>query len=433
MSNNNAIIDAVITGAGGGAQTSWLASQNPDTYNTFKVAIETIALAVDGLILPISPGPSLSQIQLMQSITAAVLSGRYPVNPNPESYASIATNIVVLYNKMMTSLTNSPDIYGGSTQTNLSNVIFADINTTVPLLDQTGNIEAPVSSLSAAVTACPEHGLVMFAPGNYCPSGPPSGILNVTKSMSFQSLIDSPTVPMRTKPSVDVIGITVDFELQASFSGITCVGYYGPGGITCTDDGCIIRLYNCNPFLLTNGTYYATNCSTVIPLTIGGGTFDGCEIAGGIMHITSTHVTFRRCMFISDISPSITFDGVFGIVYLDNESYQSWLSAGVELINGTITLLEALPSARISVDVPAITAAGVAYVTVSTIGTLLEGIITDTPILANPTSDIEPAGANAGGFLNARVSATDTITCTFLGVTTGGAVDIVFTRIGMAI
>jgi hypothetical protein len=75
--------------------------------------------------------------------------------------------------------------------------------------------------------------------------------------------------------------------------------------------------------------------------------------------------------------------------------------------------------------VPAVAADAVGYVNVSTVGTDLEGITTGQLIVANPTTDLVAAGAG-GGFINARVSAANTIRCAFNGALAGGAADFVF-------
>lgn len=86
------------------------------------------------------------------------------------------------------------------------------------------------------------------------------------------------------------------------------------------------------------------------------------------------------------------------------------------------------PNATISVAVPALAAAALGYVDVSTVGTDLEGIVAGDPITACPLADLAVAGAGNGGFLNARVSAADTIRCAFLGTLAGGATNFLFSR-----
>lgn len=111
MANNPAIVDAVLAGAGGGAQISILASSNPATYAQFSAAANVIAQAVDAGIAPMTPGPSLSQLNLLQSITAAVFQGRVSSSLSSSSYTDVAAKIVVLYNQLAALLSNVPNVY----------------------------------------------------------------------------------------------------------------------------------------------------------------------------------------------------------------------------------------------------------------------------------------------------------------------------------
>jgi len=108
MYNNPAFYDAVIAGAGGGAQTSWLHSSDPSVYTRFKVSVEILAMGIDGMIAPIVGGPSISQIQLLQSITQAVTSGRFLNNLDMNQYDSLIQGVVTLFGTLVPVLTNMP-------------------------------------------------------------------------------------------------------------------------------------------------------------------------------------------------------------------------------------------------------------------------------------------------------------------------------------
>lgn len=110
MANNNAFIDAIVAGAGGGAQNAILQA-TAGQYATFVNAISTIATAVDALIPPIVPGPSYSKIKLMETITAAVFHGRVSASLDPSTYVDIALDIVALYTQLSSTLSNQPDVY----------------------------------------------------------------------------------------------------------------------------------------------------------------------------------------------------------------------------------------------------------------------------------------------------------------------------------
>lgn len=110
MANNNALYDAAIAGAGGAAQRGWLIATNAGAYVTFAADVTTLAAAIDLQIAPIAAGPSISQINLLQSITEAVLSARYPIANIPANYVDISRAIATLFNALSPLLFNNPTI-----------------------------------------------------------------------------------------------------------------------------------------------------------------------------------------------------------------------------------------------------------------------------------------------------------------------------------
>jgi hypothetical protein len=110
MANNNALYDATVAGAGGAAQRGWLIATNAGAYVTFAADVNTLAVAIDLQIAPIVGGPSISQINLLQSITEAVLSARYPIANAPATYVDISRAIATLFNALSPLLTNNPTI-----------------------------------------------------------------------------------------------------------------------------------------------------------------------------------------------------------------------------------------------------------------------------------------------------------------------------------
>jgi hypothetical protein len=89
------------------------------------------------------------------------------------------------------------------------------------------------------------------------------------------------------------------------------------------------------------------------------------------------------------------------------------------------------PSAQalISVAVPALAAAALGYVDVSLVGTALAGAPAGSQIIAEPQADLAAAGAAGGFYVNARVSATNTVRLAFVGTLAGGNVNFLFTRL----
>ena len=145
MFQNPAFYDAVIAGAGGGAQTSWLQTRNPSSYIEFVRCADLIATAVDGLIPTIVGGPSISQIQLMQSITQSVYAGRYLTDLTAGDCAAIATAIVQLFNALAVTLTNQP-----------ANVVVPPYGIPVALVPGEGNV---IGGAAAMANASHQHEL----------------------------------------------------------------------------------------------------------------------------------------------------------------------------------------------------------------------------------------------------------------------------------
>jgi hypothetical protein len=108
--NNDAFYDAVVAGAGGGAQHGWLVLSTPASYTPFATNIDILATAVDLQIPTIAGGPSISQINLLQSITQSVLTARFPVPVAPATYIDIAKAIAAVYTELEKLLTNQPTV-----------------------------------------------------------------------------------------------------------------------------------------------------------------------------------------------------------------------------------------------------------------------------------------------------------------------------------
>lgn len=131
MANNDALYDAAVAGAGGAAQRGWLVATNAGTYVDFVVDVDILAVAIDLQIAPIATGPSVSQINLLQSITEAVLSARFPIANIPSSYIDIGRAIAALFNALSPLLTNSPTIIKN---------ILAGTNITVSIVNTVATI-----------------------------------------------------------------------------------------------------------------------------------------------------------------------------------------------------------------------------------------------------------------------------------------------------
>jgi hypothetical protein len=424
MSNNNAFIDAIIAGAGGGAQTAWLASSNVGTYTNFKNAILEIATAVDGLIPTIAPGPSLSQINLMEAITAAVLAGRFPQNSTPGTYADIATKIVLLYNTLASSLNNVPNVYGGGggggggSLTNLSNVFWVDYATTVTLGDQNGNIETPFGRLAQAIAAVPDGSVLLVTPNvNYTTEG----FLTVTKSIDFIAIGES---NKSYELPAQIMSITVEGNIIVTFRGFAISGGYGWGQVILTTGSETVRLENCHLNAVDSsangGTAILTNCRTSIFNEAAGGIYHDCIIDVGAITMYGD-LEFRNCQFLN--APQITFDSLYQASF-DRVSFQSLLNQ-----SGMCTVFAIEPQMPIQwvmpVSVPDLSEGTSAYVDVDVSSTPLSFLVPNQAITAYPNVDMI-GSEETGNLAWARVSAPATIRCCFTGSISAGDYDVLF-------
>jgi hypothetical protein len=131
MANNNALYDAAVAGAGGAAQRGWLVSTNAGDYVDFAVDVDILAVAIDLQIAPIAAGPSISQINLLQSITEAVLSARCPIANLPATYIDLGKAIATLFNALSPLLNNNPTL--------ITNIL-AGTNITVSVVNQVATV-----------------------------------------------------------------------------------------------------------------------------------------------------------------------------------------------------------------------------------------------------------------------------------------------------
>lgn len=419
MANNNAFIDAIIAGAGGGAQTAWLSSSSAGTYATFKNAILEIATAVDGLIPAILPGPSLSQINLMESITAAVLSGRFPQNATPGTYADIAQKIVVLYNTLASSLNNVPNVYGGGggSLTNLSNVFWVDYSTTVDPLNQNGNIETPYSRIAQAIAAVPANSVLLVTPNmNYVTEG----FLTIDKNLSIIALNDS-AIPW-VYPT-QMMSLTLAAGAIVTVQGFALSNGYGWGMVIMSTGAETVTLKNCKFSSVDNslgGTVRVIDSDCSIYFGGRGGEYINCTINLGNC-TQDSDLIFERCEFTG--MPVFNMTGGYLSVF-DQSSYRSLLSLGGS--TNALSMSTGLPiQASVNVVVPGIAAGASAYVDVDVSATPIGYVTVGHSVLAWVNADMITAG-QAGQLANARVTGTGTIRCCFTGEITGGSYPIVF-------
>src|SRR5262245_8779448 len=162
MANNNSIFNAALTGAIGGTQERWL-NQTGD-FSSVISACGVFANVIDNAIPVIPGGPSLAQVEAVQSLCYAVSSGRLLRSTNPIDYTSIAGALASLFQQINASIIPVPWPGGGGSLVPGSD-IYVDVNAVGVAED--GSIGAPYHTLTAAIAAYPTGGTFLLAVGDY--------------------------------------------------------------------------------------------------------------------------------------------------------------------------------------------------------------------------------------------------------------------------
>jgi hypothetical protein len=180
--NNPALFDALMAGGCGGSLERWITSASSSSYDTLVDAVEAFATAVDAAIPTIGGnGPSISEINVLQSIAQGIIAGRNLVSIDSDTFADIAASIAAVFAEVQPRLNNVPVISGGGGGgvNQIARVQYIDARTAVPAEDQDGTIGAPFASVQDAIDALkaqiPTEGedagtgayFVMAFPGSY--------------------------------------------------------------------------------------------------------------------------------------------------------------------------------------------------------------------------------------------------------------------------
>lgn len=99
--NNPALYDSAFV-AIANSNMAWLTNANPTDYAGQRNAASAIAAAIDALIPTIDPGPTLSQLLLMESIVEKTFITRFPLAGT--DFSSIAESIAAQFNEFTTGL-----------------------------------------------------------------------------------------------------------------------------------------------------------------------------------------------------------------------------------------------------------------------------------------------------------------------------------------
>jgi len=294
---------------------------------------------------------------------------------------------------------------------NLSSCIIADAATSLATSDQTGNVEAPFALLASAL-AVPGVVQILAVSGDYGSSGD----LTFTRNVSIGALTQDPD---RTEPGLFITNdwtVNPNVVLRASkllhFGALTVNGYALIENSTLSNvqGSGILQATNCNIYGGSIATLDARQSNIPAAITLGHGAS-----------------YFYDCTF--DDGCVITFSSP-GFAWMTPQSQRLFFAAGGKLVNGSLITIGAPIRASVSVNVPAVLAGSLNYISTTLVGTPLEGYVTaaNQPIVVTPESDTGgAAGVGVGGLLNAYADAADSIRCAFIGGLAGGAANFTVT------
>jgi len=104
MTINNPALYDVAFAAIANSVSAWLTDANLADYVGQQNAAAAIAAEIDSLIPTISPGPTLSQLFLIESIVEKTFITRFPVSATPANYSVVAGAIAAQFNQFTTGL-----------------------------------------------------------------------------------------------------------------------------------------------------------------------------------------------------------------------------------------------------------------------------------------------------------------------------------------
>lgn len=397
MTNNTALFDAALATIAD-SNGAWITSPAQAPYVGQANAAVAVATEIDAAIPVVVTGATISQRNLLVAITKSVMEGRSPTNTTPATYAAIAAAIAGMFAEYKTRLLNN-DVGGGAgTLLNLSTVLFVDNGTTAPAPSQNGNIESPFATITAGIAAANDGDTLFLTQRSYFAEG----VITVTKNLNIIGFgvavstvsLDDMTIAANKTAFVKDVSITGALVLPAtSFfygnRGAITGGISGGGGVNIKD--------------MTVTT--SISCSNLIA--------ERCTLVG---NITLSDTTCRLTLCENAGTPTVTFSGAAGTVTMDGYTYHKWLLSGGTIVNGTIAVINSLPSATVSAALPVLANGQVEYVNVSMVGSALEGITEGTPIGYNPVDDLAPGDTGGAVFVPAaRVSADNTVRLTVVG------------------
>jgi hypothetical protein len=291
----------------------------------------------------------------------------------------------------------------------LSNVRYVDKNTIVPLTSQNGSEGAPFSTLVAGIAATPAGGTCRVIGADYTAEG----AIAVAANLTIEPAGDD--VPIQMLSLTIGAGLTFNGR-QITIPGASFIAV--PGTSTAVLERCTtnditgdgaLTLRDCNVLdTVVCATLWAVRSALVVSAAVSGVTawLNDCYLTAGF---------------------TLTF-GAPGTLVLGGSTPQVWVTGACVVVNGRIVNNGMAASYIMSIVVPALLADTVGYLSTTTVGTNLAGMIdTNTAIQVQATTDLAAAGLAAGFLCNAYADAPDSVRCCFRGTLVGGAANFVVT------
>lgn len=215
---------------------------------------------------------------------------------------------------------------GGGSVAPLTDVLYVDAGTLIPLIDQDGSIGKPFSTLTAGITAVPPGGTLLVVTGNYSTES----TITINKNLSIQALTPvpewlstianppgvfmAPNINLATGLQLYVYGAIIGtLDLATSTSLATLEACYISTAVTGQGT---LSLVNSGANTIASNTLFASDTLIVTSVSVLG-----------------TDVTLRNCKSFGAIS--IVFSEGPGIATFDEATNRSALSLNWVITNGT--------------------------------------------------------------------------------------------------
>lgn len=290
MANNVALYDAVVAGAGGSIQ-AWPVDQVAGDYALFANAVAAIATTVDLQIPPIVGGPSVSQVNLLNSITQNVLAGRFAVDATLALYVNLGKSISTIFASV------SPKLLGaGGSIGKVTSLYFVDpLNASATATVRNGTMASPYISIAEALAAAVTAGL--------------------------------------TKVQVLLAGIdTVNFTVPHSLTNVCIKGWSSLIGNSSYFDRIVNIIVLDTPAGGTQLQFDSISCNASITQSLGNTILlTNCKLNGPI-----TGTTGSITIVDSEVTNNITYAGPLTILW-DDASYTAAKVGGGVISGVTLT------------------------------------------------------------------------------------------------